>query len=275
MPNVLDYLDYRAFLRDFVEEKKRLNRFLSYRSLGGRIGMDAGNLVKVLQDKRHISRRVAANLAKYARLSKAETVYFNTLVAFGKAKKDKDNRELFEKLVSLRSVEARTVQPHRYELYQHWYHTAILALLYISPFDGDYGRLGSRLEPPLTAREARESVQLLVRLGFLKQKPDGGFVHADALLSTGEKWHSLAVRAFQEQTAELGLRALRTQPAGERDISTLTITASAEDLEEIRRVTREYRKSILEIANASEDGDRVYQVNIQVYPLSKAPENRT
>ncbi len=268
----MEYLDYRAFLRDFVDEKKRHNRFLSYRSLAVRIGMDAGNLVKVLQDKRHVSKRVAANIAAYAQLNKAETVYFHTLVAFGKARKDKNNRELFDKLVTLRSVETRTVQPHRFEFYQQWYHTAILALLYISPFDGNYAKLGARLDPALTAQQARESVQLLVKLGFLKQEANGSLTHADTLISTGEKWHSLAVRAFQQQTAELGLRSLRQHAPGDRDISTLTITASTEDLEEIRRVTREYRKSILEIANASENGDRVYQVNIQVYPLSKAPE---
>jgi uncharacterized protein (TIGR02147 family) len=73
---------------------------------------------------------------------------------------------------------------------------------------------------------------------------------------------------FQKQVIRLGLDALERFAPAERDISTVTIAVAPGDLEEIKRVTSEYRRTIMQIASESEAGSRVYQLNIQLFPLS-------
>jgi uncharacterized protein (TIGR02147 family) len=49
----------------------------------------------------------------------------------------------------------------------------------------------------------------------------------------------------------------------------VTIAVSRDDFDEIRKMTGEYRRTVLQIASASDKADRVYQLNIQLFPLSE------
>ena len=64
------------------------------------------------------------------------------------------------------------------------------------------------------------------------------------------------------------MEALERFPASQRDISTVSIAVAQDDLEEIKQVTSEYRRTVLQIASASEKPDRVYQLNVQLFPMS-------
>lgn len=67
--------------------------------------------------------------------------------------------------------------------------------------------------------------------------------------------------------AELGVEAIERFPKNQRDISTLTVSLSAESLERIKALIKSVRDNILEEAKTG--GDRVYQINFQVFPVSK------
>ncbi len=74
------------------------------------------------------------------------------------------------------------------EFYNKWYHMPIWSLLSIYPFEGkNYNHLGSMVVPHLSAREARDSVLLLERLGLIKRNRNGIFEAVDALVSAVEK----------------------------------------------------------------------------------------
>jgi uncharacterized protein (TIGR02147 family) len=53
-----------------------------------------------------------------------------------------------------------------------------------------------------------------------------------------------------------------------RDISTLTLSISESSLQRMKEKIRECRRELLEIAKADEHADRVYQLNLQLFPLS-------
>jgi uncharacterized protein (TIGR02147 family) len=268
MISVFDYTDYSAFLQDFYTERRKKFPFFSYRFFGQKVGVDPGNLVKVLQGKRHLSTAGIESFIKYAKFSGRETKYFETLVQFKKAKTEKDNKELFEKLLSIQRLDPYRLEPMQYEFYREWRHTAILALVNSTNFYGDFKELSERVQPPITAKQAQESVELLLRLNLIRKDTTGKFLPTNTILTTGEKWKSMAIHQFQKQVMQLGLEALERFDPVERDISTVTIAVSPDDIEEIKRVTSEYRRTVLQIASASETGNRVYQLNIQVFPLS-------
>jgi uncharacterized protein (TIGR02147 family) len=272
MKTIFEYLDYRDFLKDFYDEKKARRSYFSYRLFGSKIGMDASYLAKVLIKSRNIANDAVAAVAGFCGLKGREAEYFETLVHFVKAKSQKESKILFEKLLTLQNVSSRPLLESQYEFYQKWHHSAIRSLLEFHDFRGDYKALGERLSPPIPAREAKKSIRLLDRLGLIKKDRDGRFRMTDASITTGPQWSSLAIGAFQEETIRLSAESLELHPKKDRDISTITMNIGARNLEDIREKIREFRESIIKYVNEQQSPDRVMQLNIQLFPLSKIEE---
>jgi uncharacterized protein (TIGR02147 family) len=268
MKPLFSYFDYQEYLRDFYEERKRENPFVSYRYMGGKLDLDPGFLLKVMQGKLHLSEKSLPRICGFLKLSEREADYFGMLVRYNKAKNPADIKLYFEQLAALRDSRARPVQESQYAFYQKWYHSAIHALLSIYEFRGDYRELGSLLSPSITAAEARASIRLLVKLNMARRDENGVFRPADALVTSGERWQEGAIRDFQEQTIRLSAEALERCPREERDISTVTITLAEHELPEIRERIRQLRQSILSL-DTDTTPERVYQLNIQLFPVTR------
>lgn len=269
MANVFDFFDYRKFLTEVYREQRAKRPFFSYRYFAGKIGMDAGNLVNIIQGRRHLSAARTEPVTRFLQFTPRESKYFRTLVAYNKAVKNDDIAKYFKKLCDFKDVDATRLPADSYEFYQRWHHTAILALLYMYDFNGDYEALSTMLTPRVTIGKCRESIALLKRLNLIEKDDKGYYRPTKSLLTTGEKWHTPSIRDYQEQTIDLARDALHACPRSRRDISTLTLTVNAEELEDIRAMAREFRNEALRISKESESPDQVYQVNIQLFPLTK------
>ncbi|MBD3315265.1 MAG: TIGR02147 family protein [Chitinivibrionales bacterium] len=270
MSDLLTYTDYRKYLHDQLEERKKRSPHLSLRHLAGRLGLDPGNLVKVLNFERHISQKVTENAVAYFGFQGKEAEYFRTLVAFGKAKKDAEINRLFNRLSAMQNVETFRMPAKMAEFYQSWYHSALCGLLTVIDFTDDYAMLARLLIPSITVSQARKSIALLKRLGVIDKDARGYLKPVHDLLTTGDKWHAAAIGEFQRQTIQLALKALDDLPKRERNISTVSFVVSGDDMAEIASLTADYRKSLLRIAENSTGADRVYQLNIQLFPLTKS-----
>ena len=266
--DLFGYTDYSAYLRDYYEDHRRKHPFFSYRYFGRKVGVDAGNLVKILQGKRHLSSAGVKRFIEFVKLPGREAKYFETLVQFKKAKTEQDNNVLFEKLMAIQRLDPYRLEPMQYEFYREWYHTAVLALVHSFAFKGDYKALAERTRPQITVKQARDSIDLLLKLNLIKREADGSLLPTNNVITTGEGWKSIAIRAFQQQSVKLAQEAFDRFPPQERDISTVTIAVAKDDLDEIKKVTSEYRRTVLQIASASDRAGRVYQLNIQLFPLS-------
>jgi uncharacterized protein (TIGR02147 family) len=268
MKSLFHYFDYQEFLRDYYEEKKRENSFMSFRYLGGKLELDPGFLLKVMQGKLHLADKSIPLLCSYFKFNDRESEYFAVLVNYNKAKTPSDIKLYFEKLIATRDSKARPVEESHYAFYQKWYHSAIHALLSIYEFRGKFQELGSLLTPSITATEARDSIKLLLRLKMVKKDSDGIYRPTDAFVTSGEKWTSVAIRDFQKESIMLSAQALERYSKEERDISTVTITLHEDELAEVRDRIRQLRQSILAIDNDTVP-NRVYQLNIQLFPVTQ------
>ena len=268
-PNVFDYLNYHVFLKDLYELRKARNPYFSYRYLGRLLTLDAGFLVKVMQGKLALPEKCLPALVKLCAYQGREADYLRELILYGRAKTVKSIKEHFENMIALRGMGSRKLELDQYAFYQKWYHSAIHCLLMFEEFKGDYKGLAARLSPPITVKEARESVQLLVELGIVKRNADGIHKVTDVRLTSGEKWQSAAVRNFQEECWRLAGESWSRHPKEIRDLSTVTLTVCSKNLEEIRQRIRELRQSLLHMGSEGGDPDSVYQVNIQLFPLTQ------
>lgn len=106
MKRIFEYFDYQKFLRDYYEEKKRDNPYISFRFLGNHMNLDPGFLLKVIQGKHHLAKRSIAPVCAFFKFSEREARYFDVLVSYNKAKTASDIKLYFEKLMTLRELDA-------------------------------------------------------------------------------------------------------------------------------------------------------------------------
>jgi uncharacterized protein (TIGR02147 family) len=274
MNSIFSYFDYQQFLRDYYEEQKRETFYFSYRYMGGKMGLDAGFLVKVLQGKMHLSLKSVSTISKFLKFDVKESEYFETLVRYGRAVSEKEIKSYFEKLLALKDIGADPILGNQYEFYQKWYYSALRELLGFYDFKGDYSALAAKLSPPISVKEVKKAVLLLDQLKLIYKDESGRYRQTNSFITTSDKWKSAAIHSFQKETIRLAGESLDRHPKDIRDISTITVAVSHKDFEEIRRRISDFRRSLLQMTNENE-ADCVYQINLQAIPLTQIKEERT
>ncbi len=268
MKELFEYLDYRDYLKDFYEHQKELKTWFSYRYISQKVDVDAGFLVKVFQGKSNINDKHITPFTNFLKLNKQECEYFETLVHFTKAKSQKQIKIFFNKLIGLKSLSATILEQQKFEFYSKWHHTAIRSLIDFYPFSGDYQALAETLNPSITIDEARKSIELLEFLHLIAKGSDGIYHLTDTIITTGKSWQSVAISEFQRTMITLSHEALDRHPKKDRDISTLTFSVKENDLDELRERVSEFRSTTLKWIQEQSDEDTVYQLNMQLFPLT-------
>ena len=85
----------------------------------------------------------------------------------------------------------------------------------------------------------------------------------------------LAIRNMHHQMGELALKALESVEPSERDVSGLTMGISKNAYQRIVEETAAFRRRLAAIAMESEGEERVYRMNLQFFPLTKANRRKS
>jgi len=266
--DVLDYLEYREFLRDWYGESKRLNRFTSYRYLAQKTGLDPAWIVRVFQKEGHLGEEFIPAFIRLCGFDDRRAEYFRILHRFCKTKSPDDQREHFKRLMELRELDARHLESPEMVYFSDWYIVALRALIGITEDTSDVEALGRRLSPPIKPEEARSAFEVLQKLGLVEPDGRGGSNITDRLVTTGSNVQSSAVRQYHRRILELAQESLDRHPPEQRDISSVALTFNEDDIGEVKERIAEFRRGLLQFARASEGANRVYQLNVSLFPLS-------
>ncbi|MBK9578970.1 MAG: TIGR02147 family protein [Fibrobacterota bacterium] len=272
MPDLFTYLEYRDFLKDAYEERRKLQPYFSYRFIGNKVGMDSSYLTRLLQKKLHLGDDLVDRMAHAFGLHDESLEYFRNLVSFNKSKNDAQARVFHDQLMRLRGVGYRIVREDQEDYFTNWIHAALRSLLDYHPFDGDFEALGAALFPPVSGEEAKQSVYLLERLGMAR-RTESGYEILDHHLHSGDNWRNDAIKTFQKSTMDLAARSLDEIPPSLRDISTMTMNIDTETLGDLKVMVREFQENVAKLVESAPTSDRVYQLNIQLFPLSRIVED--
>jgi uncharacterized protein (TIGR02147 family) len=231
--------------------------------------MDSSFLIKVLQGHLHVAEDRIDKFHKICNFNEKEAAYFDALVHFNKAKSEKESKLYFEKMLSINKAKSDKIVESQYEFFQKWYYSAVWALLDGAPFKGDPQDLGKMLNPPIGVKEAKAAIRLLEDLKLIEKDGDGAYRALGLNLTTGKEWRSVAIMQYQREMIKMAEESLERFPKAERDISTLTVNIPEAAIPEIRELTSEFRESLKKLVNSYQETDRVYQMNIQMFPLTQ------
>ena len=274
MPDIFTYTDSRLFLKDYYEEQKKATPLFSYQYFANRAGIKSKTFIyKVIAGQKALSKSAIFAVAQAMGLKKKETEYFESMVHFSQAKTEREREFYFNHLQTFgRHHAAAQIRQDQFDYFSKWYYPALRELVVILDFKNEFKLLARSLDPPITAKQAKDAVQLLLKAGLIKRTASGRYVQTDKSLTTGDKVQSLAVQAFQKENLRLAAEAIDRHKRPDRDISTLTAGISEAGYRRICDEIAAFRKKLAAIIEKDEPVDRVYQINFQAFPLSTLPK---
>lgn len=267
--DVLEYLEYREYLRDWYAESKRQHRFTSYRYLGQKTGIDPAWIVRVFQKEGHLSEESLPAFIRLCSFDERRAEYFRILYRFCKAKSPEDQKEHYNRLMQLRETDARQLASPELVYFSDWSTVALRALIGISTNTSDIAALGQKLSPAISAQDANTALDVLTKLGLVQPDGKGGYDVTDRIVTSGSDIQSSAVRQYHRRTLELAQESLDRHPPEERDISSVTLSLPHDDVPEIKERIAEFRRGLLQFARASQGADRIYNLNVSFFPMSE------
>lgn len=273
MPDVLDYLEYREFLKDWFVESKKDNRFTSYRYLGQKTGVDPAWLVRVFQKEGHLNEEALPAFIRLCGFDDRRAEYFRILYRFCKTKAKSSLSELYCRLMELREMEARVLTSPEFMYFGNWACTALRALIGISENTSDLHAVANHLNPPISQNDARNALEVLKQLKLIEKDGHGGWNITQQIVTTGGEVKSIAVRNFHRRTLELAQESLDRHSIAERDVSSIVFTVDQADIPEFKQRIEDFRRGLLQFAKRSEHANRVYALNVSMFPLSEVVEN--
>ena len=90
-----------------------------------------------------------------------------------------------------------------------------------------------------------------------------------AVVSTGPETRSMNIGNYHAEMMRRATAAIELVPAAERDISSLTMCLGDEGLAQLKQRIQEFRRELIEIAEAEARPSQIVQLNFQLFPLSK------
>ena len=271
MINVNNYSDFREFLKAYYEWMKDNYSYFSYRYWAQKAGINSSSFYKqIIEGKRNLTKQTISKTCKALKLADAECEYFEYLVFYNQAQSPEEKDLYFAKMIETRrKTEASIIPPSQFEYFSKWYHCVIREIITQPSFDGDETTLQDLLVPRVSLGEIRESVQLLQDLKFV-EKTGSGFIQLDPILSSGGATKNRMVIEFQKEMLQRAIEAYSRFKNEDKLMASTTLTLSKENFEKIKGLLRKVKAQGLEMAGEEQDAEAVYQLCINLFPISKS-----
>lgn len=269
MNSITDYQDYRQYMREFYEERKRVSDF-SWREFTKLAGFSSSGYLKLVCDgKTRLSRVGAMRVAGAMNLAGYQAEYFSLMVDLCEAPNDVVRLQVFERMCALaKKNKVHVVGAESVEYFGSWVNPLVRELAPIMP-GAKPSEIAKRCLPEATVGEVRNALELMLKLGLLEKDSVGNYRQVNRWLSNGGAPISLSLQSMQKQLALLAADALDSIPKEDRNISGLTFGADEKAYERIVDEANKFRRTVMDIVSNVKKYDRVYRLNLQLFPLSR------
>ncbi len=249
----------REFLNQEFNKRRTRNPNFSLRSFAKWLGLSPAQLSQMLTGKRPITLKSMKKMGDRLGLSPTEKkLMFTTIL------KDKNLIEVGEEKKVLHMEE------DQFRVISDWYHLAILSLTRIS---------GARADPRWIARRLGISVELahqallrLERLGILQVKPK--FKQVCDPIEVVSLTPSSAIRKYHKQNLNLAIEKIDTVPLELRQFQSISIPVHPKKLGLYKKLIDEFLEQASELSE-KQSGTEVYNLNVQLFPVTQTKENGT
>ena len=274
MKEIVEYTDYRKYIQDYYDERKRSSAF-SWQKFAQNAGFSSAVFLKyVCEGKKNLSVGAAGSVASAMGLAGFEQTYFVLMVSYAHAKDDKTKRAAFEERCALaKAHKVHVIGNDEFDYFKSWKNPVLREIAPHMPGAKPL-EMARACEPAISAAEVSETLNFLVKMKLLKKDKDGNYHQTDkAVTMASMDAIPVAARDLQRQMGEFAIKALDL-PLSERTMSGFVLGLTERSYERIRKEMSDFYRRVVAIATEEDETERVYRLNMQLFPLSKRLETK-
>ena len=272
MKPITEYQDYRKYMRDFYEERKRCSLF-SWREFSRLAGFTSPNYIQLVCEKKSgLSKNGVEGVANAMGLEGVDRDYFCAMVRFGDAKNDEKKMVAFNEMQKIaKENHLRVVDAEAFKYFESWVNPVIRELAPIMPGAKPL-ELAHQCYPVVSAAEVRHSLDFMCHAEFLKKVGEDVYEQTEKVVTGSTEAIPLALRSMNRQMSKFATEAIDEIPPEKRHIAGVTLGMSESTYQWLVQKLETLRQQVVAMAAKEKEYDKVYRLNLQLFPLTKGKE---
>lgn len=265
--DIYQFTHFRKYLEEYQAARNKQEPSFTRTEICNLLGLEKSRsyFADVLRGKK-VSPRMVAKFIEILGLEKKEAKYFETMVALDQAKNDTIRKSLMDELLRQHPNPQHIMNTDAYDYYNHWYHSALFAILDAMDVSDDMTPVQKRIFPKVPLGKLSDSLKLLERLGLARKNEDGFWKPTRESISSGPYNNAELIKQYQLQCFELSKQALITPPKAPSIMSTLTFSISKDAYKELETAVQEFKAKARRIISEDKNkADGVYQMNLHLF----------
>lgn len=293
------YDDPIKLLQDFIELRKEAGQNFSYRWFAQKAGFKSPNYLHlIINRKRKINQKTAEKISKVFSWKQWERKYFLKLTEFHFEEDYQRKQDLAQSLLGLRQIRIGSLYADGAQIEDLYLHSLGPILFELSktglPFQKEF--LENLFVADFSYLQIEKVIQHLINKKLLILEENILTTGKD-FNSTGDEVYSQLVKKYHSDMMRLAVHSMYQVDRQERDISGLSLNLSAKQFQRIKSKIQAFRKELLAIELQNDENEkkhfnsekkntksdhklknkeipkRLYQLGIQLFPLTKETKN--
>ncbi len=270
LEHLFDYDDFRKFMQDYFDEQKKLRAVFSHRFFAAKAGFSSSSYcLNVIRGRFNLTPKSIEKISKAMDFEPLQKEYFEALVQYNQAQQVDERDQAWKQILQIRKqIEFTHITTREQAYFSKWYYPVIRELAADTQWHGDYRVLARSLTPQITTEEARDAVKNLLEWGLLRKLDDGRYVQTSQMLDAAEI-PPIALRQIRREYIQHAIGAVESMPKDERFAAFTTLAMSESSYNYAVEVLEEARKKIIARASNDTNVERVYEMMLVAFPMSK------
>lgn len=279
LPPVLSaFTDFRQYLKEFYEFKRQTQssrlRQYSYAHFSAAANIKSPNYLKlIIEGQRNLSPDSIKKFAKALQLNKDDGEEFRVLVLYGQSSDPLERNRYLRELAEIRvkkKIKAGEISKEVWDDVPSWVTWALYALVDQEGATFDLDQVREHLQGRAKRDEIKKALDYLLKTGALIEEGEG-YRKGKHTIPAPENVPPALVRKLQAELIYLGMESLFEGDPKDREFGSFTMALTENEFEKLKFELRHLRKRIMKdvlVEREKQKGDRVFQFNIQLFPVT-------
>lgn len=270
-------MDFRTAIKNEIERRVQSNARYSLRAFARSVGVDPGNLSRVLSGKSNLSRQGASRIAPVIGLGPVEQLQFVEAATGQLNKNNSRNKDIALDRsgkaggcgeTGHAEIESQALELETFRIISSLYQIALIELTYLPDFQPNPQWIAKRLG--VSHIEAKLAWERLIRTGVIEFKNKKWRKSTDDVLKTpGGTATSGAMRKYQKEVLHAAGQAVDNVSIERRVHAAMAFPMSESKVDLARDLIERFMVQLTHKLRSRKDGDEVYQLGISLFPITK------
>ncbi len=270
--SIFEYSNPSLFLRDTWNSKRAYNKNFTLRAWATQLGISShGSFYQMIKGLRPLPKKYIHPISKSLKLGSKETLYFETLVDYSKAK-DLEHKNFYkDRLKELSpSPKLSFYELESFHFIKNPLNGAIIEMTTLSDFKYDIKWIQDKLAIKYSQNEIQKAINLLLELKLITLCSDGKLKRSNAHIFTKQDIKNIALQEYHSNVLSLANSAIKTQEIDKREFNATAFGIKEEHLPQIKEDIRNFiNEMINKYETTAGSADQIYQLSTQFFGLTK------